>query len=394
MRDIHVLILPSWYPTRRSPVRGIFFKEQAEALVEHGMKVGIIYIDTRSLRELSPRALKENHYQAAREVENGVIVYRQSAWNFPVTRVKGIYHSFFTHALYSKYVQQNGLPDVIHVHGALWAGYSALSLKRRYQIPYFITEHSSAYFRRRLSGYELEIVREVFRNADSSFAVSRSLSAQLQTILGIKGIDVVPNMVDTEFFSCKERTRRAGDPFVFLSVAFLTPNKRIDVLLKAFSAAFKGNTEVQLEIGGDGEQRDALELLSRELGISDQVTFLGKLGRAEVRDAMCRSNVFVLPSHYETFGVVLIEAMSTGLPIIATRSGGPEDIVTPAVGLLVTPGDVGELAKALITMKNNYNTKYLTNDKKIREYVMRRFSRKAVVELLMRYYKNVKRLSP
>ncbi len=387
MRNLHVLLLPSWYPTRELPLNGIFFKEQAESLVQLGLKVGVLYPDLRSLRQLNLHSLRENHYQISRAEENRVIVYRQAAWNIPVKLAKGRYQTFLTRQLYNRYVREVGEPDVLHVHSALWAGIAAMDLKRRYKLPYVITEHSSAFARGLLSRYEMHTARAVFSHAAASVAVSNAFAQLLRAQLGIEDIGVIPNMVDTDFFSCKERTKKAEGPFIFLTVAFLTPNKGIDVLLKAFAAKFRGNPEVRLEIGGDGKQRAELERLSRELGISSQVTFLGQLSRAQVREAMCRSNVFVLPSYYETFGVVLIEAMSAGLPLIATRSGGPEDIVTPDVGFLVKPGDVDSISKTLFNIKKYYD-KWALKTHSIREVAVRRFGKRAVVsKLLSRYGK-------
>src|SRR5690606_9435676 len=77
------------------------------------------------------------------------------------------------------------------------------------------------------------------------------------------------------------------------------------------------------------------------------VTFLGKLSRGEVRMALSNCNAFVLPSRFETFGVVLVEALAMGVPVIATRCGGPEDIVTENTGVLVPVDDRQALAEAL-----------------------------------------------
>jgi len=381
MRNLHVLLLPSWYPTRELPLNGIFFKEQAESLVQLGLKVGVLYPDLRSLRQLNTRSLRENHYQISRAEENGVIVYRQAAWNIPAKLAKGRYQTFLTRQLYSRYVREVGEPDVLHVHGALWAGIAAMDLKRRYKLPYVITEHSSAFARGLLSRYETHTARAVFSHAAASVAVSNAFAQLLRAQLGIEDIEVIPNMVDTDFFSCKERTKKAEGPFIFLTVAFLTPNKGIDVLLKAFAAKFRGNPEVRLEIGGDGKQRAELERLSRHLGISNQVTFLGKLNRFEVREAMCRSSVFVLPSHYETFGVVLIEAMSTGTPVISTRSGGPEEIVNEDSGLLVEPNNVVALSQAMRSV-----TQRKFDNKRIREYVVSTYSKNVVPVRLLNIY--------
>ena len=117
-------------------------------------------------------------------------------------------------------------------------------------------------------------------------------------------------------------------PFTFYAQAHLTPRKGFDILVRAFARRFRGDTSVQLVIGGAGESRHDLEGLVEVTGVHRQVTFLGGIPSDAVREAMWKANCFVLPSRAENFGVVLIEALATGLPVIFTRcrwSGGRRD---------------------------------------------------------------------
>ena len=93
-------------------------------------------------------------------------------------------------------------------------------------------------------------------------------------------------------------------------------------LLRAFAERFAGDPSVRLGIGGDGPERGRLHELAGSLAIAEQVDWLGALDRDGVRQAMCEADAFVLPSRLETFGVVVIEALACGLPVVATRSGG------------------------------------------------------------------------
>jgi glycosyltransferase involved in cell wall biosynthesis len=110
------------------------------------------------------------------------------------------------------------------------------------------------------------------------------------------------------------------------------------------------------------------------------------LNREQVRDAMLICNAFVLPSLYETFGIVLIEALSCGKPVIATRCGGPEWILNEQNGFLVTKGDESYLANAMQRMVKNY---HLFCPKLIREDCVGRFSEHVVVAQLERTYASV-----
>ena len=130
----------------------------------------------------------------------------------------------------------------------------------------------------------------------------------------------------------------------------------------------------------------SLRRLAATLGISDKVSFPGYLTRARVREAMWRANAFVHASSFETFGVVLIEAMSTGMPVVSTACGGPSEIVGPDDGILVPLGDEAGLAAAMRRIMAETGQ---FNAVKIRERTVRRFDRRIVSEQLIGVYRDV-----
>ena len=164
-------------------------------------------------------------------------------------------------------------------------------------------------------------------------------------------------------------------------MGLLEHKKGMDILINAFSEIHHNNTE--LVIGGDGEDREKLENLAIDLGISDRVKFLGRLDRDEVKMQMSSCNVFVLSSRHETFGVVFIEALASGKPIIASKTGGPDFIVNNKNGLLVPVEDIASLRDAMDEIIDNY----LTYDPvEIRNDCIRRFSEESVVKELNKIY--------
>jgi glycosyltransferase involved in cell wall biosynthesis len=166
----------------------------------------------------------------------------------------------------------------------------------------------------------------------------------------------------------------------------LNQRKGIDLLLRALAHLIRNGQDVVLDIGGEGPEREALVLLARDLGIADRVNFLGLLSREGVRKAMQEAHLFVLPSSYETFGVAYIEAMACGLPVIATRCGGPEGFVTPDVGYLVPQSDENALATTIHDVFVNYHR---FDGNEIRCYVVRRFGSDAVAKKLITIYERV-----
>lgn len=385
MSKPHVVVFPSGYPTLHAPVSGIFFLEQVQALQHNGVDMGVVYPDLRSLRTLSPSALLENRFQVTKRIEEGVQTVRCAGWNVPNTKLRMHLHVVLYRWLLKKYIEAYGRPDLIHAHSALWAGHAARVVSEEMDIPLVITEHSTGFARDLYAPWEKQIICRVFHRAASVIAVSEALAKELKPYAPADRLCVIPNMVNTDQFGLPP-SPRSSSPFTFLNVALLTPKKGIDVLLHAFAQSFEGEPDVQLDIGGDGPQRAELEDLARRLGIGSQVRFLGRLSRDEVRDRMWKANCFVLSSHVETFGVVVIEAMATGLPVVATSAGGPEEIITDRAGVIVEPDNVDALAAA---MHETYRSGSGMEEDKIRTIVKKGYSRLAVSERIKSMYERI-----
>lgn len=384
---MHVLILPSWYTTPESPVSGIFFYEQAQALKQAGLKVGVIAVCQRSLRTVFRGRFWEPFSPGSYQEEEGIPTFRKRFWSIPkMPRVNERIWIRQAFDLFERYVNQFGMPDILHAHSALWGGVAAQHIADRYRLPYVITEHSSAFARNLIPKPTIPYIQEAFSLASERIAVSAPFARLLMDRYSKKNFKVVPNVVHTDFFVPPREPRASVPFFIFLTVALLTKNKGIDLLVKAFAESFKGNENIQLWVGGDGEQKNELVSLVDALGIGNQVRFLGLLSREGVRQAMWQANAFVSSSFFETFGVVLIEAMSTGLPVIATRSGGPEDFVTPEVGFLVPAGDQNALSGGL---KKLFESKENFSEHAIRESMVRQFSPMVIARQLSEIYESV-----
>ena len=141
--------------------------------------------------------------------------------------------------------------------------------------------------------------------------------------------------------------------------------------------------DIELIIGGDGEERRALENLVQELDLVESVKFLGGLTRESVKDEIQKSSMFVISSHYETFGVVAIEALALGKPVLSTKCGGPESIITPKVGMLVKNNSVDELATGMLHLYEHLND---YNPNELKAYCLENFSEQAVVSKLIQVY--------
>jgi len=388
MKKPHVLILPSWYPTLENPLNGIFFYEQAKALRAEGVKVGVVYPQLKSLLRVRSDEIGTNPFRTLFAEEEGIPTLRGLGWFIPKLLPAGMVFLARAQHLVHEYVKRFGVPDLVHAHSALWGGVAALRVQQALGVPYLLTEHFSGFLEGTIGPFRAAYAKKAFVGASLVLAVSKPLAVTLKKY-GVEEqkLRVVPNMVDVNYFTLPPKQRQEM-PFRFVTVAFLTKGKGLHILFQAFAIAFGREKHVRLMVGGDGPQRSELEELARRLGIADQVVFLGLLGREGVREAMWQANVFVLPSLAETFGVVLIEALSTGLPVVATRCGGPEDIVRDGVGILCDPGDVHGLANALVEIYRDYPA-YRKREAQIRQYAVDVFSSKAVARSLLDVYEEI-----
>ena len=285
--------------------------------------------------------------------------------------------------LYRRYVKAYGTPDVVHAHGMIYGGLLAWNIKRRYGVPFVITEHGTAYARNLFAPWELKVAAKAAAAADYRLAVSEAFCHEMAQFLGSQW-EACPNVVSPAFtnYSLPPSSLPAPEekrPFVFTMVAYLSVRKGIHHLISAFAQSFKGDETTLLRIGGDGQERDRLEALAEELGVTSQVEFLGALDRHEVRDLMARTDAFVLSSRYETFGVVVIEALALGKPVISTRCGGPNRVVQSQDGLLIPPEDVAAMAKAMRYLKDHIDD---YDSQAIRQSCIDRFGESAIASQL------------
>lgn len=353
----HVLLVVNSYVTDRDPRRGAKFRLQLESYARSGWKVGLV-------------AVFQRDYTLRDCVRAGGIVVEEQAYGVPIIRdctyysllkvMPGAQSALLGARLAAKsverYIRKHGRPDIIHAHGSQWSGIVANRVYRAHGIPYVLTEHMTNYSQGRVSANLLPLLREVFAGARMRLPISKPLGDRLDDLFqtDFRPWTVVPNMLEESLFELPQRTDEAEPGFTFLTLSQLAPKKGLGVLLRAFARAFKGHA-VRLRIGGDGDERGKLEKLVEDLGIRNQVVFLGYIPRAEVAEELRKTKAYVLSSEYETFGIPVIEAHAAGKPVISTRCGGPETLINESNGILVPPGDVDALASAMKEVVSRIN---------------------------------------
>lgn len=364
---MHVLIIPSeHFMTSTYPLGGIFQYHQARALHKAGYQVGVMATGAISARFL----FQPYHYP---EFENmgGYPIFRQYARQFfpqRFARPESVisFSQEIALKLYQRYKKQFGKPDVVHAHNLQCAGMIAQAIWQKDSIPYVITEHSSQFRLESIRSSWILPMKQAARSSKVITAVSRSLAYAVEKKLGIDSVLVLPNILDSFFVMSplNKREPKNDNDTVFLNIASLDVNKNHMLLMEAFAKQFRGS-KVSLRIGGVGPLDKRLRRWARHLAVQDQVHFLGYLDRSSVMREMGAADCFVLSSHHETFGVVLIEALAMGTPVISTRCGGAEEIVNNHNGLLVNVNDVEAMSEAMVNMtlaKKYYSPSKLRSD--------------------------------
>lgn len=383
---MHIMVIPSWYSSPRNRVHGSFFKEQFKALANSNEKITVAYNEIWPITMLGKIHEKRG---ISFNIEDNLRTYRYKDYNyFPKNPL--MFKSFNKRMdkLYREIIKNEGKVDIIHAHSAFWGGIAATYLSKKYNIPLVMTEHSSLKYAKYAKDSYKEYIYEAYEKADSLIAVGNGLKKELQGYVD-RPIDVIHNMVDLQLFYIDENNKsidlESSKEFKFFSCAFLEEGKGMECLIRAFTEAFR-NENISLKIGGDGSLKLELKKLIEELGMDNQIKLLGALSREEVSNEMRNCDVFALPSEHETFGVVYIEALACGKPVIGADNGGAEDIIREENGIIAKKKNVKDLAKAMRLIKKNYS---IYDKYEIREKTIFSYSEKVLVEKLKGVYKKV-----
>jgi len=287
------------------------------------------------------------------------------------------------------------VPDVVHCHfGDLALGYRfAKALWRVPLVASFYGYDVSKY--PRVHGDR--VYEPLFREAAAVIALGPSMVDRLET-LGCPAdrLEIVGIGVDTKHFPFRERTGRIdGQPVRLLTVARLVEKKGIEYALEAIAQVQARHPNLRYDIIGDGVRREALEEQANRLGLGDCVFFLGARTEAGVRQAMEEADLFLLPSVTAADGdeegtpTVLMEASSTGLPVLSTHhSGIPEVVIDGVTGYLVPEGDSVALAERLGNLLDHPST-WASLGRAGHRHIARHYDQKVLSERLEGVYRTV-----
>lgn len=379
---MNILMIARGYPTPKEPQWGCFEQDQAEALQRYGHRVVVVSVDSRFLWRM--RKIGTTIYN-----KNGVVYY--NLFWVPVAIVNllgGRRLSLYIRQLqllrlYKMIIAKYGKPDVVYGHFFANTAMGVV-LKQKFGLPLVGIEHAARFNDDILDKHTKELSNLAYANADAMIAVSESLRQRLYFHFHKESF-VVHNLVAYEFEK-REHKGVSSDVFQFVSTGTLEHRKGFDLLISAFFKTQLWRKNVRLLIIGGGDEEEILHKMIEKVGLSEKIQLVGRKTRAEIADILCASHAFVLASRSENFSVAVLEALSVGLPVIATICGGIKECINERNGLLVPVEDVDALTKALVEMYENYSrydTDYIVSD------YQNRFSSAVIAHQLTKIFEEV-----
>lgn len=286
--------------------------------------------------------------------------------------------------------------DLLHVHYAIPHATSAYLAKemmsKNRDLKIFTTLHGTDITLVGLEPSFLPLVKFSIEKSDGVTAVSRFLKEKTITNYSIESdIRVIPNFVDTDFFKPESNGefRKAIAPNgekILVHTSNFRPVKRVPDTIKIFEKVQK-EIPSKLILVGDGPDRSECERLSRQLDLCDKVKFLGKQdGLVEI---LSSSDLFLIPSQSESFGLAALEAMACGLPVVSSSVGGlPELVKHNETGFIAEIGDVDRMAKYALELLSN-NKRYKLFSENSRQRAVNKFDKSIIVPLYEEYYEQI-----
>lgn len=385
---MNILYVPSWFISRKKPSNGIFFYEQAKAISKFVDNIFIVYQKEIESNPLNLKNEKNIHF-----------------YPFPKLHYK---RSFFLYDFLNYYVKKiikkYGKIDLIHAQSFFWAGVESAKISMKYNIPLIITEHHSRFLVGKEKLENIKVLQKTIENSSKVVFVSNALKDSFITNIlhdqnyQLSKFLVIPNLVPDDFFkNLNEKSSKIYDDidrkfkidkskFIFSTIANLKPSKGFDLVIDSFYEAFskiKNLDKVVLLIGGEGSYKSSIQSKIEKYNLKNNIILLGQLSRQEVEYILENSDCFVYGSEYETFGVVLAEALAKGVSVITTDCKGPIDFINETNGIIVKERKIDEFSNALL---NIYNNKNRFDKEKIKQFAFENLSETAFIERYKKLY--------
>ncbi len=352
-----ILWLASWYPNPDHPYEGDFVQRHAKALAKY-IPVTVFFISQAGSQASVARDIVEEHKKDG--VTERIVFFRFQKTKIALwdkARYNILYYRVYKNEI-REYIKREGMPDLVHIHIPMKAGMLGLWLKRRFGIPYIVSEHSSHYSRKSNDSFFKKSIRfrttvkRIVTTAAAVTNVSAAVGEVLKKTFNLPEVKTIYNTVDNSLFFY-----HPPHPvkFRFIHVSVLNDQqKNIMGIIRAVSNLAKQRKDFEFIIVGPIS--DDLKGIVNQLGVKNVVQFTGEIAYQEVALQMQKASAFVLFSRHENFPCVMVEALSCGLPFITSDVGGIKEAINEKNGILVESENEEELTAAMNRIINEYHT--------------------------------------
>ncbi len=381
-----VLWLASWYPNKYEPNNGDFIQRHAMAVSEL-LSIDVIHV-VQSGKDIATEDFTElNEHENLREFIYGFRFKKSGISFIDKIRYNLQYLRYYSKVL-DEYISTYGKPDLIHVHVPVKAGLIARKAMQRWNIPYIVSEQASYYERSApdnfftRSYFFRSSAKKIFRDAAAVTNVSATIGKTIKELFKLDKVVTVHNLVDTSLFHYNNFS--SPGEFVWLHVSALNSQKNIEGMIKAFALLDQSIKKWKLIVVG--QYKSEHTALVKTYALESRTRLVGEVRHPDVATYMQQANAFVLFSDHENFPCVVVEALCSGLPVVASDVGGVKEAINASNGILVHPRNSEQLAKALLQVMENY---YQYDPINIQTNAAKLYDSKVIAAQFLRLYRSV-----
>lgn len=369
-----VLMVSEGYPTKKYPMNGIHEMIYAKSLKSQGINVKLACLDRRSIR-------RKRKFGFTKIIIDGIEIYNYS---IPLGNVPNRLINFSSKIYFSKILKklkkEGFIPDIIHSH---WYEVSNGVVQNKKDIPILITEHSSVMDSKIIPKSIFKTAKYAYENADMVHIANKYFLKELNDKFNAN-FSLFPILSETKKFKYK-KIYKEKEYFDIVTVGNLKRSKGHRDSINAFEKAFK-DKKARLFIIGDGYDKKYLENMIKEKSLKNKVFLEGFKNLEYISKKYLESDIFLLSSHKETFGKVVIEALFSGLPVVVTNCRGPEQFINKDNGLIAKTKDINDISNSLLEMYENID---LYDREKISKEIEKKYSLDLLTKKLIDEYKQI-----
>lgn len=365
---MRIAIVTAWYPSKDNPLYGVFIQNQAKALSVH-CSVHVLLLKW----SLVPYVKKRK--------EGDITIIEKGDFYFPNASEQLLSFWASRYVRFFKRIHSKNDFDLVHCHDH-YGAFVGDKIKKQLNIPYICTIHNSNIMNDKLVDWKKSYLPRILKNANGVISVGKKLANTLESKYQIRKVKVIPNYIDTDQFRIKPY-RKSSD-FRFLFVGGLESHKGVLELVQAFhQSKIEG---ASLHIVGTGILDDEIKEYIKEYKLHNTISLYGEVANNKLPEIYNSAHVYVSVSKYETFGVTVLEAMSCGLPVLYTASGGPDELVMDFAGHKIQERTIQGIMDGMKKIKEEYA---LFDAEQIRGHVINQYGSQKMIRALLKEYKMI-----